>query len=158
MTQADIDRLLAERSLTREQFDDAQVAAFWAKAITSYADARVPALSSDAAFQLAYLAALQASFAVLAAHGLRVKSTANHYRTLYALQKLDGTLAEHGRRFDDLRQARHESVYEPYADAEAMAVHLAEALSLLAEALPDLRDSILAIRPALKGSLAAIRG
>ena len=39
--------------------------------------ALVPGISSDGAVQRAYTAALQATLAVLAAHGLRVKSTAN---------------------------------------------------------------------------------
>jgi hypothetical protein len=36
MSQEDIDRLITERSLAREEFDDADVAGFWAKAVASY--------------------------------------------------------------------------------------------------------------------------
>ncbi|MBW3571696.1 MAG: hypothetical protein KY467_11360 [Gemmatimonadetes bacterium] len=39
MSRADIDRLVAERSLAREEFDDDVVAAFRAKAAASFADA-----------------------------------------------------------------------------------------------------------------------
>jgi hypothetical protein len=85
----DIERLVAERTLARQDFDDAQVAGFWAKALASFSDARVAGISADGAFQLAYTAGLQATFAVLAARGLRVKSTASHYKAFYAMQKLE---------------------------------------------------------------------
>ncbi|WP_420127787.1 hypothetical protein [Longimicrobium sp.] len=88
MSQEDIDRLVEERSLARAEFDDEDVVAFWHKAAASYADAHISGISSDGAFQRAYTAALQATITVLAAHGLRVKSTANHYTAFYALQKL----------------------------------------------------------------------
>jgi hypothetical protein len=156
VSQEDIERLVAERSLAREEFDDAQVAGFWAKAVSSYADARVPGISSDGAFQLAYTAGLQATFALLAARGLRVKSTARHYKAFYAMQKLDDALRRHAIRFDELRATRHESIYEPEEDEAEMAARLAGALAALGEALPEIHASIMAARPRLAGSLPSI--
>lgn len=157
MSQADIDRLVAERSLARDEFDDDVVAAFWAKAVASYADARIPGISTDGAFQHAYTAALQATFAALAAHGLRVKSTANHYKAFYALQKLNDALRGHAIVFDELRATRHESIYEPHSDEGEMAAQLAHALIALPKALAALRLSIITVRPRLASTLALPR-
>ena len=157
MSQEDIDRLVAERSLAREQFDDDDVAGFWAKAVSSFADARIPAISRDGAFQHAYTAALQATLAVLAAHGLRVKSTANHYKAFFAMQKLDDALRPHGILFDKLRAIRHESVYEPGEDETEIAEQLAQALATIPPALAEMGASILAVRPILTNRLPPIR-
>lgn len=40
MSKEDIERLVTERSVVRQTFDEHQVAGFWAKAIASYEDAR----------------------------------------------------------------------------------------------------------------------
>ena len=157
MSQAELDQLLADRSLVREGFDDEQVIAFWAKAAASFADSGVPDLSSDGAFQRVYTAALQASFATLAAHGLRVKSTANHYKTFYAIRKLDDALAPHGVAFDEMRATRNDSVYEAVHDEEELAERVAEARAFLPDALTALRAAILAVRPALAPRLPHIR-
>jgi hypothetical protein len=85
----DIERLISERSVVRESFDNSQVAGSWAKAVASYSDARVPGVSTDGALELVYTSCLQATFAMLAARGLRVKSTGSHYKAFYALQRLD---------------------------------------------------------------------
>lgn len=61
MSAEDIERLVVERSLAREAFDDAQVAGFWAKAVASYRDAQVPGISPDGGLQLAYTGGLQAT-------------------------------------------------------------------------------------------------
>jgi hypothetical protein len=106
VTQEDIERLVSERSLAREHIDDDQVAGFWIKALGSYTDANTPGISSEGAFQLTYSAALQAAFAVLAAHDLRVRSATNHYNAFYAMQKLMPSLALHARLFDELRRTR----------------------------------------------------
>lgn len=157
MSQGEIERLLAERSLARQEFDDAQVAGFWAKAAGSYADARVPGISRDGAFQLAYTAVLQATFAVLAARGLRVKSTASHYKAFYALQKLgDESLRRHAIRFDEMRVTRHESIYEPEEDEGEMAARLQEALATLADVLPLMRTWLATERRRLVGTLAPL--
>jgi hypothetical protein len=76
MSEADIDRLVAERSLVRESFTDEDIVSLCSKAAASFADANVPGLSTDGAYQCIYRAALQAAIATLAVHGLRVKSTA----------------------------------------------------------------------------------
>lgn len=156
MSESEIDRLLQDRSLLRENYTDAQVIGFWDKAAGSLADAHASVISTESAYQLAYTAALQTSLAVLAAHGLRVRSTANHYMTFYALQKLDGALSEPGRRLDGLRNARHQTIYEPDHDEEDMARRLSDAFERLREALPVLRRAILTIRPDLDSSLRVI--
>lgn len=156
MSREDIDRLVAERSLALEEFDDAQVAGFWTKAVASYSDARVPGVSSDGAFQLAYTAALQATFAVLAARGLRVRSTASHYKAFYAMQKLDDALRRHAVHFDEMRATRHESIYEPDEDDATLASRLAEAVSYLASAPPEIRSWLIAARPGLARTLRSV--
>lgn len=145
MSREDIDRLVAERSLALEEFDDAQVAGFWTKAVASYSDARVPGVSSDGAFQPAYTAALQATFAVLAARGLRVKST-----------KLDDALRRHAVHFDEMRATRHESIYEPDEDDATLVSRLTEAVSYLASALPEIRSWLIAARPGLVRTLRSV--
>ena len=157
MSQEDVDWLVAERSLAREKFDDDDVAGFWAKAVNSFADARVPAISRDGAFQHAYTAALQAPLAVLAAHGLRVKSTANHYKAFFAMQRLEDALRPHGILFDKLCATRHESVYEPREDETEIAEQLAQALTRVPPALVAIRASILAARPTLANRLLPLR-
>jgi hypothetical protein len=117
---AEIDRLVQERSLVREPFDDAQVAGYWSKAVASFTSAQAQGLASDNAFQVAYTAGLQATLAVLAAHGLRVRSAANHYTAFHAAQNLGADLRDHARRLDALRNARHQSMYEPDHDEEEM--------------------------------------
>lgn len=66
MSQDDIDRLVSDRRLVHESFDDRQIAGFWSKATSAFADAQVAGLSTDTAFQTAYRACLQATLAVLA--------------------------------------------------------------------------------------------
>jgi len=140
----EIDRLLQERSLTREVFDADVVVSLWNRAMALLSDASAPGLSTDGAFQLVYTAVLQATFAVLAAHGLRVNSTANHYRAFYTLQKLDRGLEGQGRLFDEMRATRHISVYEPTRDPAEVAARLVEARALVPGALAALREVVIA--------------
>jgi hypothetical protein len=150
MSQDDIDRLVGDRRLVHESFDDHQVAGFWSKAASAFADAQVAGLSTDTAFQTAYRACLQATLAVLATHGLRVKSTAGHFTAFYTLQKLgDERLRTIAVQFDELRTTRSESVYEPTDDAE-LAEQLRVALAALAAGLPVLREWITNARPTLR--------
>lgn len=157
MSKTAIEQLLADRSLVRESFDDEQVASIWAKAAASYADAAVPGLSTEGAFQTLYKAALQASLATLAAHGLRVKSTANHYKTFHALRKLDDLLEPHGANFEEMRVTRNESVYEPTHNEEEMTTLLSEAWNFMPESMSVLRASIVGVRPGIEGRLPHIR-
>lgn len=157
MSDEDIDRLVADRSLVREEFRDEEVVSFWSKAAEGYADARVPGLSSDGAYQCIYRAALQASIATLAANGLRVKSTANHYKTFFALQKLTAALEPHGAMFNEMRALRNESVYEATHVGPEMAGHLATALTSIPVSLAALRTVIIAARPGLAARLPHIR-
>jgi hypothetical protein len=146
----DIERLVAERSLARGSFDEEQVAGFWAKAVGSFRDAQVPGISPDGALQLAYTAGLQATFAVLASRGLRVKSSASHYKAFYALQKLDQTqLRRYAASFDELRAIRHESIYEPAEDEKEIAARVVDAIETLGDALPAIRAWLVLERPTL---------
>ena len=128
-------------ALTRETFDEAQLAGFWVKAVTSYRDARVPGLSTAGAFQHAYTAALQASLTVLAALGLRVRSTAGHYTAFSALRKLElPDISVHARTFEEVRSTRHGSIYEPKRDEAEVTPRSAAVLTALEGMLPALKD------------------
>ncbi len=154
MSTADIDRLIAERSLERFEFNDGDIAGFWSKALTSFTDAGEPNLSPEGSFQLAYTAGLQATFAALAASGLRVKGSASHYKAFYALQRLgDDKLRTFATRMDDLRQLRHQSVYEPIEDDANAAADAAEARAMLEAMLPDVKVWLVRQRPGLDGVL-----
>jgi hypothetical protein len=155
MSQEDIDRLVAERSLARQAFDDADVAGFWAKAVASYTDASRGDISADSRFLLAYTACLQATFAVLAASGLRVKSTASHYKAFYAMQKLDDpVLRPFAIRFDELRATRHQSIYEPLHDEAQVSTQLKETIGVLRKALSAIREWLSSHRPSVAAQLA----
>jgi hypothetical protein len=153
VSNADIERLVHDRSLIRESFDDEQVAGYWAKAMASLADARAAGLSVDGRYVMAYTAALQAALAVLAAHDLRVRGTSNHYMTFHALQKLNSTLRQCGQRFDALRLTRHQAVYEPEHDEAEMETLLARALDALRVGIPACRAEIIAVRPSVSERL-----
>jgi hypothetical protein len=107
-------------------------------------------------FRDLYTAVLQAAIATLAAHGLRVKSTANHYKAFYALQKLDDALAPYGRMFDEMRGTRNDSVYGVNLDETDLAERLAEALARVPEAMAAPRTAITAIRPGIAARLPRI--
>lgn len=157
MSEAEIEQLVADRSLAREAFDDDAIAYPWAKAAASYADAQRPELNTNSRFQLLYTAALQTASATLAAHGLRVKSTANHYKTFYALRKLNPALDAHGLAFDEMRGMRNDSVYGAFDDEAELAAHLSEALAFMPGALAALRSAILSVRPGLSARLPHIK-
>ena len=57
MSQDDIDRLINERRLVKETFDDGQVAGFWSKAVAAFGDAQVADISTDTALQTAFWSA-----------------------------------------------------------------------------------------------------
>ena len=156
MSTDDIDRLIADRRLARQAFDDAQVAGFWSKAVTAFADAQVTDISPDTALQTAYRACLQATFAVLATNDLRVKSTAGHFIAFYAMRKLDeGTLGPIAVQFDALRATRSESVYEPTEDEAELTQQLENAKRALERGLPVLRAWIASMRPGIARLLRA---
>lgn len=158
MSKDDIERLIGERAMVRQPFDDRQVAGFWSKSVASYEDARASNISADGRLQLAYTSGLQATFAVLAASDLRVKSTASHYKAFYAMQKLDDQgLQPFAVAFDELRATRHESVYEPDEDEAEIVDRLEEALQTLSRALPAIRAWLVKARPALADVLDSLR-
>lgn len=158
MSQDDIDRLINEKRLVKEPFDDSQVAGFWAKAVAARRDAQVTDISTDTALQTAYRACLQATLAVLATKGLRVRSTAGHYISFFAMQKLDDdALRSIAIQFDELRTTRSESVYEPTDDEETLRAQLNHALAALDSGLPVLQVWMTNERPALAPLLALPR-
>lgn len=159
MTQEDLDRLINDKRIVNEVFDDTQVAGFWSKAVAAFADARVAGISTDTALQTAYRSCLQATLGVLAANGLRVKSNAGHYIAFYAMQKLgDETLRSIAIQFDDLRTTRAESVYEPTEDEEELDRQLENAIRSLESGLPHIREWIVRARPGIAVRLPAISG
>jgi hypothetical protein len=149
----EIEQLVLDRSLARETFGDEVIAYIWGKAAGSYADAARSELSTDGRFQLLYTAALQAAFATLAAHGLRVKSTANHYKTFYALRKLAPSLDAHGLAFEEMRATRNDSVYGAFHNEAELAAHLSEAVAFMPASLAALRCAILTARPGISPRL-----
>jgi hypothetical protein len=157
VSKKEIDLLVEDRSLVRESFKDEDLVSFWSKAAASYADGSVPGLSEEGAFQSLYRAALQASITTLAAHGLRVKSTANHYKTFFAIQKLTDELEAHGMMFNEMRAVRNDSVYEATHDALELSERLLEARASMPDALAALRTAIISLRPALAARLPHIR-
>lgn len=83
-----------------------------------------------------------------AARGLRVKSTASHYKAFYALQRLDvPALREYAIRFDELRATRHASIYEPDDDETEIEARRTEAIRMLGAALPEIRAWLAAEHP-----------
>jgi hypothetical protein len=155
VSQGDLDRLIGEHRLAAQQFDDADIAGFWSKAVTAFGETAVTDLSADSAFQLAYRACLQAAFAVLALKGLRTKGEASHYIAFYAMQKIDGgALSKVAASFDGLRTLRAASVYEPHEDEAALRQQLERARVALAEGLPIVRAWMVKARPELERLLA----
>jgi hypothetical protein len=158
MTQEDIERLINDKRIVNEMFDDAQVAGFWSKAVAAFADAHVRGISTDTALQTAYRSCLQATLGVLATKGLRVKSNAGHYIAFYAMQKLgDDTLRSIAVQFDDLRATRAESVYEPTEDEVELRRQLENAMRSLELGLPAIRAWIVRMRPSAKRLLSTLQ-
>lgn len=156
MSNPEIERLVQDRSLVRASFDDEQVAGYRSKAVASFSSAQAKGVFSGTAFQVVCTGALQAALSVLAAHDLKVRGASNHYVTFYAVQKLGPASRECGRRFDALRLARHQSVYEPAHDEEEMQQRRGRAMETLREGLPAVRSEIVSVRPSLVPMLAPL--
>lgn len=102
------------------------------------ANAKVPGLSDDWRFNIAYNAALQAATAALAASGFRAAREQHHYRTVQSLALTIGWAGGKVDRLDRFRKKRNITGYESagvISDAEAK-----EMLALAAE----LRGDVLA--------------
>lgn len=85
-----------------------------------------------------------------------MKGSAGHYKAFYALQRLgDDKLRTFARRMDDLRQLRHQSVYEPIEDDANAAVGAAEAREMIEAMLPEVKVWLVGQRPGLVGVLDA---
>lgn len=86
-----------------------------------------------------------------------MKSTANHYKTFYALQKLTDALDPHGMDFQEMRAVRNDSVYEPAHDEAEVTESLSEARASMPASLAALRTAIIGVRPGLAARLPHIR-
>jgi hypothetical protein len=146
MSSMEIDRLVQEGSLRRESFEDAHLAAYWAKVAASFADAQAAGLSSSGALHLAYMTALRTNVASLAVHGLRVSSTANDDVAFHAAKNLGGAMGLHTGKLDTVRLAGDRLMYEPEHDEE----EIGRAFDTLREVVPAIRDEIVAVRPSLE--------
>ena len=153
MSSMEIDRLVREHSLSRDFFEDAQLADYWAKAVASLSDAQAAGLSSSGALHLAYIAALRTNVTLLAVHGLRVRATGDDHLTFQAAENLGGAMGDHARKLDTVRLAGDQLMYEPEYNEEEIAEQLGCAMTTLQEALPSIRSEILAVRPGLASSL-----
>ena len=85
----------------------------WQKAVQSLRSSELVGLDADAAFTLAYQAALQAATAVIRAAGYRAKGGDHHHHTFAATAALDlGELSEAARDLNVIRQKRHGAIYD----------------------------------------------
>lgn len=153
MSSMEIDRLIQEHSLVPESFEDTQLAHYWAKAATSFADAQAAGLSSFGALHLAYMAALRTNVALLAVHGLRVSTIGDDHTAFHAAENLDGVMGRHAAKLDAIRLAGDQLMYEPEYEEEQITKQFGRAMTTLREALPALRSAILAVRPGLAAAL-----
>ncbi|HEU0013541.1 MAG TPA: hypothetical protein VFQ45_07640 [Longimicrobium sp.] len=105
--------MLDSRQIEALPADDDEVAGMWGKAFRSLRSSGLRGLDADAAFTLAYQAALQAATAVVRTAGYRVKGESHHHHTFAALAALDlGAVSEAGRDLNVIRQRRHGAIYD----------------------------------------------
>jgi hypothetical protein len=110
---ARIQVMLESRQIEERPADDPEVEGMWAKAVRTLHSSRLPGLDADAAFTLAYQAALQASTAVLRAAGYRVRGEGHHHHTFAAVAALGlGALSDAARDLNVIRLGRHAAVYD----------------------------------------------
>jgi len=100
-------------------------------------NAKVPGLSDDWRFTIAYNAALQAATAALAAAGFRATREQHHYRTLQSLSFTIGWAGAKLERLDRFRKKRNITGYET-----AGVISEGEAREML-EVATALRDDVL---------------
>lgn len=124
--QAEVEKLLSERSLQRITGEAANGERLLAKAATTLQTARL-ALDSDpdSSFVLAYDAARQALTALLAHQGLRPTSKGGHYAVELAVRAQFG---QGFRQFGALRRRRNELEYPERPGDDADAAEASDAL------------------------------
>jgi hypothetical protein len=109
---ARIQVMLDSRQIEAHPAGDAEVVGMWSKALRSLQSSRILELDVDAAFTLAYQAALQASTAILRAAGYRAHGEGHHHHTFAAVAALDvGALSSAARDLNVIRQKRHGAIY-----------------------------------------------
>lgn len=85
----------------------------WAKAVRSFRSSSLPELDRDAAFTLAYQAALQLATALIRAAGYRTRGEAHHHHTFAAVAALGlGEMSDAARDLNVIRQRRHSAIYD----------------------------------------------
>lgn len=105
--------MLDSRQIEARPAEDDEVAGMWGKASRSLRSSRIAELDADAAFTLAYQAALQGCTAVLRAAGYRVIGEGHHHHTFAAVAALSlDYLSEAARDLNVIRQKRHGAVYD----------------------------------------------
>jgi hypothetical protein len=154
MSSMEIDRLVQEGSLSWESFEDAHLAAYWAKVAASFADAQTAGLSRSGALRVAYTTALRANVASLAAHGLRVNATDDDHLAFHAAENLGGAMGHHAGKLDAVRLAGDQWMYGLEDNEEEISELLRRAFDTLREVLPAIREEIVAVRPSLESRLA----
>ena len=139
-------RLIAAGRLKEQSFTREEVAALWTKAVTSARDALLPDISLDGALRAAYDGALNGSFAVLAAYGLRPSGGQGHHEaTFAAVEALNLTdLTDLVPESEGIRTLRKSSVYDPILAEED---DRERALAWMTSILPRLRAALLARDP-----------
>jgi hypothetical protein len=79
----------------------------------SFRSSSLPELDRDAAFTLAYQAALQLATALIRAAGYQPRGEAHHHHTFAAVAALGlGELSEAARDLNVIRQPRHSAIYD----------------------------------------------
>ncbi|MBI4311007.1 MAG: hypothetical protein HY681_04415 [Chloroflexi bacterium] len=98
--------------LTEHQSSAREIADLMAAVARDLADCRVPALSEDWRFNIAYNAALQAATAALAAEGFRAAREQHHFRIIQSLAFTIGADKDLVDLFDRFRRKRNFGTYE----------------------------------------------
>jgi hypothetical protein len=78
----------------------------------SLKDVKVPGLSADARFVMAYDAARTLSLMIVRASGYRPRSIGGHYNTFLALEAADPAFAARSAYFDGCRMKRNDCEYD----------------------------------------------
>jgi hypothetical protein len=138
--------------LREHAFTASEVAALWAKALQSAADARLPDLSLDGALRSAYHAGHLGCLALLALHGLRPGGGQGHHEVAFAAAAalggsiLDDLVPES----EEIRLLRVGSVYDPGLAGET---DRERALDWIERTLPAIRTSLVEAAPELATDL-----
>ena len=140
--------------LREQRFSDAEVVAFWGKAVESAGDALLAGMSVDGALRSAYDAGHMAALALLALRQLRTGSGQGHHEmAFYAAAAFgDAGLEDMVADSEEVRRLRRGSMYDPVIAGEK---ERTMALAWMRKTLPAIRDALVKTKPALEASLAA---